>query len=92
MAATCRRDVGQRLLGLRHRNNQRPQSTDGVLLHVSISRDDARLRLKTTAPQGSLLGSRLDPEHYRDTFTVSLSATNTADEILASTGDIHMSE
>lgn len=52
---------------------------------------NGRLRTQTTARQGSLLGTRIDPEVYGDSFTVSLNAI-TGDEVLASTGDVPMTD
>ena len=53
---------------------------------------NGRLSLKTTARQGGLNGTRIDPEVYGDAFTVSFNAVTGTDEILASTGEVQMSE
>jgi len=53
---------------------------------------NGRLKSKTNARQGGLVGSRIDPEVYGDAFAVSFSAVTGTDEILASTGEVQMSE
>lgn len=53
---------------------------------------NGRLRSKTTAYQGSTKGIRVDRDVYGDSFTVTLSATTADGAVLATTGDVQMTE
>jgi hypothetical protein len=81
------------------------ESSDGRFLEVDLTNAvvpagaafwttevNGRLKLKTTARQGSTQGSRLDRAVYGDSFIVCFSATTAEDQVLATTGDIRISE
>ena len=53
---------------------------------------NGRLKLKTTARQGSTQGSRIDRDVYGDSFTVRFSGTTAEGQVLATTGEIQISE
>ena len=53
---------------------------------------NGRPKLKTTARQGSTQGSRVDRAVYGDSFIVRFSGTTVDGQVLATTGDIQISE
>lgn len=57
-----------------------------------VTEINGRLRGKVTARQGSTWGIRVDRDVYGDSFTVTFSATTTNGELVASTGDVQMTE
>jgi len=53
---------------------------------------NGRLRVKTTARQGSTLGTRVDRDVYCGSFNFRFSATTTEGDVLATTGNVQIVE